>query len=458
MTKRAQPRTPITLTSEALFRHHVVSQVHAHVLRGENLATAIRRVAASQHADLDGSLRDVSERSVYRWCAAFSEGGRAALEPAPRPHTESSEVLPAAFLEFLRNEHEVDFKASVPELIRRARARGVIAPTMPIDRTTVFRACKRMGLSIGRRSTKRDADMRRFAYPHRMMMVLSDGKHFRAGIRRSRRVALFFLDDATRRALGVRVATSEHTEAFLRGTFDLVMRHGLMDVLFLDRGPGFASDDTHATIARLPAAFVHGQARYPEGHGKIERFHQTAWSGVLRGLAGRVEIDDGCDALTLRIGHWLEHVYNHTPHESLGPGETPAARWDRDTRALRFPESEASLRERFLLTETRAVSNDNVVSIDGVDYEVPRGHARTRIPVMRQVLDGTLWIQGDERLVQLHPVDLALNATSHRGHHRTREEPAETTPITAAETLFNNEFGSVVDRDGGYLPTSKDRP
>jgi putative transposase len=457
MSERSQPRVSITLSSEALFRHHVVSHVRALVLRGEKLAIAIRRVAASEHIDLDGTLRSVSVRSVYRWCAAFAAGGRSALEPAQRPHTQSSEVLPQELLAFLAVEHKADDKASVPELIRRARARGVISQTVAIDRSTVFRACKRMGLSIGRRSTKRDLDMRRFAYPHRMMMVLSDGKHFRAGIRRSRRVALFFLDDATRRALGVHVTTSEHSEAFLRGTFDLVMKHGLMDVLYLDRGPGFDSHDTHAAIARLPAAYIHGRAKYPEGHGKIERFNQTAWNGVLRGLAGRVEIADDCIALTLRIGHWLEHVYNQTPHESLG-AMTPAARWEIDTRALRFPESEVWLRERFVLTETRSVSNDNIIPYAGVDYEVPRGHAGRRIAVMRQVLDGTLWLQHAERVVQLHPVDLALNASSRRARPAPAKEPAETTPVTAAETLFHNEFGPAVGLDGGYLPTTKDKP
>jgi putative transposase len=457
MSDRAPPRAAITLSGEALFRHHVVSQVQARMLRGEPLASAVRDVAASEHVDLDGTLRSVSVRSLYRWVAAFATGGRVALEPAPRPHTASSAVLPQALVAFVVAEHAVDAKASIPELIRRARARGVIAATQPVDRSTVYRACQRLGLAIGRRSTARDADMRRFAYPHRMMMVLADGKHFRAGLRRVRRVALFFLDDATRRALGVRVGTAETTAAFLHGTYDVVRRHGAMDVMFFDRGPGFISHDTHAAIARLPAAFVHGRARYPQGHGKIERFHQSAWNGVLRGLAGRVQIDDDCTALTLRLGHWLEHVYNHTPHEALD-GATPVECWDRDPRALRFPSSDAWLRERFLLVETRAVSNDNVIAYAGVDFEVPRGHAGTRLAVLRQVLDGTLWIQGDARLVQLHPVDLAFNATSRRGHRTPREEPAETTPVTAAETLFDHEFGPAVDRDGGCLPTAKDPP
>jgi putative transposase len=40
-----------------------------------------------------------------------------------------------------------------------------------------------------------------------MMMVLADGKHFRAGVRRRKHVALFFLDGAPRYELGVLVGT-----------------------------------------------------------------------------------------------------------------------------------------------------------------------------------------------------------------------------------------------------------
>ncbi len=456
MSRPSHPRIPITLTGESLFRHLVVSQVRASTLAGNDLASAIAEAVAVEHLDYDGTLREVSTRSVYRWYAAFAVAGMPGLEPARRGHTQTSEVLPESLLAFLREEHAVDNKASVPEMLRRARARGVIAQDARIDRVTAYRACTRMGLLLGRLSTKRDADMRRFAYPNRMMMVLSDGKHFRAGIRRSKRVALFFLDDATRRALGVSVGTSERTDYFLRGLHQVVRHHGRMDVAFLDKGPGFISADTHTAIARLPAAFIHGRARYPEGHGKIERFNRTAWNGVLRGLAGRAEVDDDCAALTLRLWHYLEHVYNLTPHEALD-GDTPAQRWDRDPRALRFHDSEASLRERFVITETRRVSNDNIVQFESLDYEMPRGRAGTRIEIKRHLLDGTLWVQEGDRLVQLHVVDLAANATSRRGHAHRAQEPAETTPITAAETSFRSDFGSVVDPDGGFIPPTKDK-
>jgi hypothetical protein len=55
-----------------------------------------------------------------------------------------------------------------------------------------------LGIDTSRGKQPVNRDSRRFVYPHRMQMVLCDGKHFRAGAARLRSMAYFFLDDATR--------------------------------------------------------------------------------------------------------------------------------------------------------------------------------------------------------------------------------------------------------------------
>jgi len=450
------PKAPLPLSAEALFRHGVVSLVLGRVLGGERPGDVIGDVVRRSRRGADGCPRSMSRRTIYRWLQAFASGGVAALEPAPRAKTVTSEVLSEPFVEFLRTEKGEDARASVPEIIHRAREEGVLAEDERVDRVSVWRACQRMGLPLGQRSTKKDRDSRRFAYPHRMMMMLCDGKYFRAGIGRVRRIALFYIDDATRYVMAVVVGTDgESTELFLRGLYQLLRSVGFVDVLFLDNGPGFISDDTRAVVAALGMHLVLGTAGYPEGHGKIEKFHQTAWAGVLRGLC-RPEIDPSPRALELRLRHFLFEQYNRRPHESLD-GQTPQERWDADTRKLRLPESDAVLREKFIVTETRKVSLDHVVSLGGVDYEVPRGHGGTRLPVHRHVLEATLSVLHQGRLVRLHPVDLAANASARRGKpsadHDEEQAPA---PRTAAMRAFDRTFGPVVSPDGGFLEPVRD--
>lgn len=305
------------LSPKALFRYQVVSLVRARVLAGEDRASAVAGVAGMGHATPSGELVRVSARSVYRWLVLHEAGGAAALEDRAREPAAASRALEARLLAFLAAERREDREASIPELLRRAVHAGLLRSWRDVDRTTVYRALVRMKVATGRTKKERDRDARRFAYPHRMELVLADGKHFRAGARRSRRVAVFFLDDCTRLGLHVVVGTSENAALFLRGLHAVLRDHGRMGILYLDHGSGFIATAVAEVCRRLEIALIHGESRYPEGHGKVEKFNQTVGRAVLRSLAGRADVDDDCKALEVRLAHWLREVYNHEPHESL---------------------------------------------------------------------------------------------------------------------------------------------
>jgi putative transposase len=446
---------PLSLSVEALYRFQVVSAVRTRVLGGEKLAGAVHAIAKHPPSPLSGwGSRRLSVRSVYRWLKVYEEKGVGGLQSAVRGPRGVSQALPQALLDFFRAEKGLDRYASVPELLRRARELGVLGAQDCVDRVSAWRACRRLELPLRRVPKKQETDMRRFAYPHRMMMVLADGKHFRAGIGKTRRVALFFLDDATRLGMHVVVGTAEGAPLFLRGLYEVLCRYGFFEVLYLDNGPGFIADDTAAACAKLGIHLVLGTKGYPEGHGKVERFNQTAIAQVLRGLSGVAEISDDCGALELRLGHYLHQGYNRQPHQAHD-GMTPLARFEADTRALRFPSSQAELRDRFVVTEVRKVSRDNVVSYQGQDYEVPRGHAGTQIELYRRLLSDELLILHQGRRVLLAPVDLEQNAIGRRARPAApAPSQDEGSPTTAARLAFERDFGPVLDPDGGFPATS----
>lgn len=451
---------PMFQTVHEFLRVSVVSEVRAKLAAGRRLDEVVVELTSRPHALLDGTTTRVSARSVYRWYAAFKRDGWQGLRTRPREKGGSTSLaLPEGLLAFMVAEKKLDRYASVPELLRRARERRVLGAEQSIDRVTAWRAVKALGLPSRRAPAKHEIDSRRFSYPHRLMMVLADGKHFRAGAQRLKRVALFFLDDCTRRGLTVAVGTSESTRVFLRGLKKLIAKVGLFDALFLDNGGAFDSADTRQACLLLGIHLVYGTPAYPEGHGKIERFNQTASSFVLRGLAGAAEVDPDCAALELRLEHFLDAQYNRNPHEALGL-KTPLETWDADPRPLRFPDSMKWLDDVLVVTESRAVSNDNVVAVDGVDYEVPRGHARTRIDVRRNLVTGELFVLHDGCMAQLHPVDLADNATDRRARRPASPTPDddESCPRTAAGLAFARDFSPIVGPDGGFLPPKAQTP
>jgi len=439
-------------SEEALFRFHVLGAIRAHVAGGGSAGEMIERLAAMDHTDLRGHRRRLSARTLYRWCEAWVSEELAGLEPASRPRVQRSAIVPAALLDFCERERKADRDASVPELIKRARVEGVIARDLGLDRTTVWRALRRMGVSTSRRTRQAQRDAHRFAYPNRMLMVLADGKHFRAGIGRLRRVALFFLDDATRYVVGVIVGTSESTELFLRGLHGVLFEHGLMNLAYLDHGPGFISDDTVEVFARLKIPLIHGQARYPEGHGKIERFNRTVLASVLRSYDDNPDVDPELGHLTLRLQRAVAQGYNRDPHEALD-GQSPLERWTNDPRPLRPAPGRHWLRERFCVRLRRTVTTDNVVSFESVHYEMPRGHAGERVVLRRPVLEpGVLEFTEGEELFRLQPVNVHANAYERRTRPSdTTQQDDESLPVqTAADRDFQQAFAPLVDEDGGY--------
>ncbi len=440
------PRRPIPISPEALFRYQWVAELEARVSAGEALAKALRSIRREPRVDPGGVVRRPSVRTLYRWLTAYREGGVRALEPAVRPRLEDSRALSRDFLAFLDQVKTKDPELSIPDVIERARTRGVLGAEEEVSRTSVWRAARRMGLATTRRKALEVSDTRRWEYPHRMMMVLADGKHFRAGARRLKRVALTFLDDASRFGLGIFVAPTETTEFFLGGLRQVILGHGLMNAMYLDRGPGFRSDDTQAVLARLKRPLILGQRRYPEGRGKIERFHRTLTHKALRDLEGNPEVDPDCGALTLRLRHWLTEQYNHRPHEGID-GQTPSQKWHADSRDLVWPDP-AWLDAQFVLTDTRTVTKDHVVSFDGVLYEVPSS-CSGRILIERHLLSGRLSVDVDGEDVEIHPLDRHRNALDRRARPASAPR-ASSTPRTPAAEAFDDDYGPIVTEDGDY--------
>lgn len=447
----------VVASDEALFRYLVVSTVCARMSQGLSQSEAVQGVAELPFPTLQGEPRRVAARTIYRWLTAWNAAGISGLEPAVREAKAASRVLSSQLLRFVQEQKEADPRVSLPEVLRRARENQLVSANELVDRVTLWRAVRRMGLPTKQEARPHGGDTRAFSYPHRMQMLLCDGKHFRAGKLRAKRVALFFLDDASRLGLHVVVGTAESAALFLRGLYGMVRRHGLFDTAYLDHGPGFIANDTAAVVHNLGALLVLGTVGYPAGRGKIERFNRRALASVLRTMDGQRDLDPGCEALELRLSHWLRERYNHEPHEALGKQVTPWQRWSSDSRALRMPEDDETLRGHFVLRETRKATKDHLVPWYGVDLELPKGLGNTEVELHHQVLDDTVSVRHNGQFVRLFPVDRIANAEAKRGRTPKEEPPPTERPASAAELAYRRDLGPIVGADGGFsLPSQEE--
>ncbi|MDT8435077.1 MAG: hypothetical protein RQ731_10025 [Anaerosomatales bacterium] len=441
-------KTTLTDEDDALMRYLVVSQVCAAMAAGTPKTFAVDEVAGRLHLDRAGRLRRVGLRTLWRWLGRWQEEGLDGLRSEPRQHPGSG--LPETFLVLLFECKSEDPTVSIPEVIRYARVTGVIADDERIDRTTVWRECRRRGLSTRRRDPSKRSLQRPWRYAHRMQCGLADGKHFKAGSRRAARVAIIFLDNASRFVLGVVVGTAESAELALRGLLKVILRWGLMTCLYVDLG--FDTKDLATATASLGISLILGTKSYPEARGCLERFNRTLAEHLLCGWPGNPAVDPELMALECRIEHWATEIYNHTPHEGL-EGDTPAARFHGDSRGLTVPESQVAIDEAFVTSFERTVKNHNCISVNGTLFEVPIGYSGQRIDVYRNMITGVLSVRHQGERVSIHPADLVANAHQKRSATKpkksTRSEPRQ----TAADAAFERDHPPLVDDDGGYHDT-----
>jgi transposase InsO family protein len=431
--------------SEKLFRFSVVSALKAELLKGLSLPDAIKVVSKDDHFTPEGEIKNFSARTLYRWYQSFEREGPSALSNKSKEGVRNQRLTEQE-MKFIKTTKESDPLASVPEVIKQGVLKNKLSKN--VSRTTVYRACKKMNLPLLRSSGPKNLDMRRFAYPNRMMMVLCDGKHFRAGATRKKRVALIFIDDATRFILHCAVGTSENTALFLKGLYAVITRYGLMRSLYLDKGPGFRSFETAGVVSKLGINLIHGKTRYPQGHGKIERFNRTIYNDLIRGLC-RESVDPDLNSLNLRFKHYVEKIYNQSDHSSL-QGKRPHDVFHGNEYPLNFPNDFEMLKDKFVLSAQRKVSKDNVISVNGNSLELPTGYAGRVVDVFKNILKNEVSIYHNGTRVQLFQVNLELNAKSKRGDIKS-PSPSSSEVKLAADIAYEDQMAPLVDDDGNYF-------
>jgi transposase InsO family protein len=432
----------------ALFRFGIISEVLGKVAMGNTLPQGINEAVKSTHL-WKNKIKPVSSRSIYRWVQLYEQKGFSGLFDRERQKTTGSTALTDELITCLEREKAKDPKASIPEILRRARVMGVIGETTKVSRVTMYRCAKRKNLPIFSRREKGKGDMRRFAKKHRMRMTLTDGKHFKAGEKRRKRVVLTFIDDAHRYAMVAVVGKSETRWLLLRGFYKLIKRFGKPVVLYLDHGTGFTAKDVVKICAELKIGLIHGAKGYAEGRGKIERFHDTLIDDLLRGLDENPEVDPAPASLELRINHYLKYDYNRRFHEGIKG--IPEENFYSDKTPLEHI-NEEKLHTQFVIASVRKVSNDNVIKVDSVAYEMPLGHAGTIVHVYRDLLDKTVAVNHEGKRVFLSEVDVHANSKTPRGRRQSDSLENFSPPTTAAMMLFNRDHRQIIDDKGGLLP------
>ena len=353
----------------ALFRYGLIAEF-VHLPLGSPGLYAKLQAKAQQEYSIPGSTRTrVAAETLRDWLKRYRRSGFDALLPQPRADRGRSRALSADLVDRLLSLKEELPQLSVPQLIRMAIKREIIAE--PLPRATVHRLFSTAGL-MRKTEGNSEQDRRRFAFAHAGELWMSDVMHgptVAVGDGRQRRKAylIAFLDDATRVIPYAAFALAENTKAFLPIFKQALLRRGRPTRLYVDNGANYRSQHLALVCAKLGIALIHSRPHQPEGRGKQERWFRTVRAQFLTRLTPADT--ESLDALNHCLWTWIEAEYHQTPHTSLD-GRTPLDQWALCADQVKMFDIGLDIDALFLFETKRRVQRDRTVSLDGTVFEV----------------------------------------------------------------------------------------
>jgi putative transposase len=405
-----------------LFRYALSREAADLSLSKAERGRLVRALAAREHLGPDGRLVRVARGTLDEWIRAYRRGGFEALLPKRRvvgPRT-PAEVLELAFR--LKRERPERTAAQVREIMLAAGG-----PVLGLR--TLQTHLARQGLNVRADGRSPGKVYGRFEASVRNELWTGDGLHGPklAGAAARRAVLLAFIDDHSRLLVGWRWGTGEDVfrlEAALRSG---LMARGVPEAILVDRGSAFVSQQLLRACAVLGVKLVHASPRAATTKGKIERFFRTVRDQFL------VEIDDGVELSELNrlFSAWLEVVYHRRVHSETE--QTPLARFD-SAGAPPLP-TPALLREAFLWSQQRTVTQTATVSLHSNQYEVDPALVGCKVELVFDPFDLTrIEVRYQHRPFGL-AVPLQIGRYTHPQAERELQPPAEPTGIDYLKLL-----------------------
>jgi len=314
----------------------------------------------------------MSERTVRRYLARYDEGGFIGLKPLPKGRKPSKATIAAHLLEeAIHLRREVPSR-SVRQLIQILEWEEKAKPG-EIKRSTLQEKLTERGYSSRQMKMYESsgAAARRFQKRHRNQLWQSDIKYgpmlpIGLGGTDKQVYLVLFVDDATRFGLNGQFYDSLE-QSIVEDCFrKAVGQYGVPEAVYFDNGKQYSNKWMRRTCAKLGVRLLFAKPYSPESKGKVERLN-----GVIASFLNEVALEKPktLDHLNNWFQVWLSECHQNKPHTALGEATSPQMAYQKDTKSLRFVDSQ-TLANAFLHSEDRKVDKTGCISFMGKKYEV----------------------------------------------------------------------------------------
>ena len=411
----------------AIFRATILGPVMHRELGHGQLAEELRKLSEQRFRPPGAeSTRTYSVPTLERWLYSFRAEGLAGLCPLPRSDRgfaqELNEELRTLLLD-IRREHP---DASVPLILRTLMDEGRLEENK-VSEPTVRRLYASNGLRRRAAGPEKDPRTRlRWQAERPGALWHGDVCHVTQCKLGGKTVPVRIhglLDDASRYVVALEAHATEKEVDMLGMLVDTLRRHGRPDGLYLDNGSTYRGEILQTACARLGIALLHAKPYDPEARGKMERFWRTLRDGCLNYLGNVATLAD----INTTLRAFLERRYHPAPHAGL-LGKSPAKVYATRTEGQGVLD-ETTLRTALIMRARRRVSNDNVISVDGVGWELDQGYLAGQVVTVATSFatpDAPPWVEHEGKHLPLRRLDPIKNAR--------RKRPLEQGPRAAKPT------------------------
>jgi putative transposase len=414
----------------AIFRATLLGPVMHRELAHGQLAAELRALSQQRFRPPGAdSTRTYSVPTLERWLYAYRAEGLVGLRPEPRSDRGFAQELPAELRTLLldiRREHP---SASVPLILATLLDEGRLEEGQ-VSEPTVRRLYAAEGLPRRAARDEGGATTRlRWQAERPGALWHGDVCHVPSCTVGGRTIPLRIhglLDDTSRFVIGLEAHTTEKEVDMLGMLVDALRRHGKPDALYFDNGSTYRGEVLQTACARLGITLLHARPYDPEARGKMERFWRTLREGCLNFLGAVPSLAD----VNARLRAFLDKRYHPAPHAGL-MGKSPAKTYAFEPASDRAID-EAALRAALTVRSRRRVSKDNVLSLDGVAWELDQGYLAGQTVTVAHcfVAPGQApWVEVEGKRLVLRPLDPLKNARRKRPPRGGPTAPKPTRPV-----------------------------
>ncbi len=192
---------------------------------------------------------------------------------------------------------------------------------------------------------------------------------------KTRLIAL--IDDCSRFITHAQYYENETTQCSLDVLKKAVMRRGIPEKLYTDRGKIFTCTHVRQVCGNLHTNLLQAKPYHSWSKGKIERFFLSLQKSFEQPLV--FDKVTSLEGLNSRLWQWIEQHYHQQTHSALA-GQSPSERYRERSQKVRLYRGEPNEFNRLFYKQIkRRVRKDATVSINNCLREVPTHLRRAEV-------------------------------------------------------------------------------